>query len=180
MKKCINCNKVFSEDGHFCNECGALLTDVSVCRNCGKAIENESALFCSGCGAEIGGDTEVTKSNIKDAVQTSVEKLKENEFVKSVKNDIQNSQSVSMIKDKVKDATDSLKNKATGIPYYKKRKIGIFAGVFAAVVVLLLLVTSIHTCDECDKTYLGKKHTVTFWGETENLCKDCYDDFYRW
>ncbi len=134
MKKCNNCDKFFSAASHFCADCGSLLVDITVCPNCGKEIENEEAAFCSGCGAKIDSITEVNKTNIKDTIQTSVDKLKDNEFVKSVRNDFQNSQSVGIIKDKVKD--------------------------------------------ECDKTYLGKKHEVTFWGETENLCKDCYNDFY--
>ncbi|MCI9641691.1 MAG: zinc-ribbon domain-containing protein [Eubacterium sp.] len=178
MKKCNNCDKFFSAASHFCADCGSLLVDITVCPNCGKEIENEEAAFCSGCGAKIDSITEVNKTNIKDTIQTSVDKLKDNEFVKSVRNDFQNSQSVGIIKDKVKDATQNVKNTAAKMPYYKKKKIAIFAGIAAIIIILLLIVTSIHTCDECDKTYLGKKHEVTFWGETENLCKDCYNDFY--
>lgn len=185
MKKCNNCNKTFSESGNYCPDCGLPLVDV-VCPNCGKLIEDENAVFCSNCGSKIDSALDSEKSNVQKSVQNAVEKLKENEFVKSVKNDFQNSQSVSMIKDKVKDATNSIKNKTaevtsktSGVTPNNKKKIGVISGIVAVVIVLIAIVSCIHICDECDKTYLGIKHTVTFWGETENLCKDCYDDFYR-
>ncbi len=133
MKKCNNCDKFFSAASHFCADCGSLLVDITVCPNCGKEIENEEAAFCSGCGAKIDSITEVNKTNIKDTIQTSVDKLKDNEFVKSVRNDFQNSQSVGIIKDKVKDATQNVKNTAAKMPYYKKKKIAIFAGIAAII-----------------------------------------------
>ena len=179
MKKCNDCNKTFLEAGNYCPDCGLPLVNI-VCPSCGEAIENEGAVFCSSCGAKLNETSVLEKSNAQNHVQNAVDKLKENEFVKSVKQDFENSQSVNMVKDKVKDAAKNVKGKTSALPYYKKKKIGILAGVAAVIIVLLLIVTHIHTCEECDKTYVGKKYTVSFWGESESVCKECYDDFYRW
>lgn len=180
MKKCNNCNKILSETGNFCPDCGSPLVDVAVCLNCGNETENTNAEFCSVCGSQMYENTETQNKNVADNESTPVNRLKENEFFKSVKSDFQNSQSVNLVKEKVKDTAQNVKTKTSKLSYYQKKKIGIIAGICAVIVVLVVLATSIHTCDECDKTYLGKKHTVTFWGETENLCKDCYNDFYSW
>lgn len=53
------------------------------------------------------------------------------------------------------------------------------AAIVAGVLLLIfIIVASIHTCEECDKVYIGKENTISFFGETENVCKDCYNDFY--
>ena len=179
MKKCNNCNKIFQAEGNFCADCGAPLMDIVVCPNCGKEIENESASFCFDCGAKLNGSTEDKKANFKDTVQSSVDKLKESEFVKSVKNDLQNSQSVSLIKNKAIETANTVKIKAATATGVDKSKVGLVAAIMVVVIVIIGILANIRTCDECNKTYVGKKHTVSFWGETENLCKDCYDDFYR-
>ncbi len=121
MKKCNNCDKFFSAASHFCADCGSLLVDITVCPNCGKEIENEEAAFCSGCGAKIDSITEVNKTNIKDTIQTSVDKLKDNEFVKSVRNDFQNSQSASS-KTRVRRQHRMLKTRLQKCLITKKRK----------------------------------------------------------
>lgn len=177
MKKCNDCNKTFLEAGNYCPDCGLPLID-AVCPNCGKLIENEGAVFCSNCGSRIDASPTSEKSAAQSHIQNAVDKLTENEFVKSVKKDFENSQSVNMVKDKVKDVTENVKDKAAEIPYYKKKKIGIFAGIAAVIIVLLIIAANIHTCEECDKVYIGKKHSISFWGQSEDVCKDCYNDFY--
>lgn len=177
MKKCNDCNKTFSEAGNYCPDCGLPLIDV-VCPNCGKLIENEGAVFCSNCGSRIDALPTLEKSAVQSHIQNAVDKLTENEFVKSVKQDFGNSQSVNMVKDKVKDVTENVKDKASKLSYYKKKKIGIFAGIAAVLIILVVIISNIHTCEECDSVYFGKKYTVSFWGQREDVCKDCYKDFY--
>lgn len=178
MKKCENCNQSFFIKENYCCICGASLIDV--CSNCGKPIEDANAKFCYNCGVRIDSELVSKKTDTQKSVKNVTKKLLNNEFVKSVKQDFENSQSLGIVKEKVKDTAKSVKNKAPEVSSAQTKKIGIIGGVLAVIIVFVVLVTSIHTCDECDKTYFGKKHTVTFWGETENLCKDCYNDFYRW
>ena len=64
-----------------------------------------------------------------------------------------------------------------------KRNSGILKIVLpiaAVVIVILAVVLNIHTCEECGDVYFGKKNTISFWGESESVCKDCYNDFYMW
>lgn len=105
----------------------------------------------------------------------------ESNFVKSVKNDLNNSQSIDMVKNKAKSAAEKVKIVADDIQNgdaAKKKKIKIIAIAAVVVIVVLIIVTHIHTCEECEKVYFGNKHTISFWGESENVCKECYNDFY--
>lgn len=101
-------------------------------------------------------------------------KKSNNEFVESIKQDVETSQSISMIKDKTKSTFEKMQT-ADSTQKNKIKKISIAALV---IIVLLTVVTHIHKCDDCEKVYFGSKHTITYWGETEDLCKECYDDFY--
>lgn len=61
----------------------------------------------------------------------------------------------------------------------KKNKMIAILGVFAVIIAaIILIVTNMHTCEECNKTYLGKKYEIVFFGQSEIVCKDCYNDFY--
>ena len=78
------------------------------CKNCGSEL-NESVKFCENCGTKVNEDfTTVVQSVVKNAT----DKVKENEFVKSVKQDIENSQSLNIIKDKAKEGFNSAVDKA--------------------------------------------------------------------
>ena len=101
----------------------------------------------------------------------SVNKVKNSEFISSVRHDVGNSQSISYVKDRVKTAA----NKAGSIGSDKKKIIIIVSSVAAVLLLVLIVVFNIHTCDECGDTYFGKKYKVSFWGETEYMCKDCYN-----
>lgn len=105
----------------------------------------------------------------------------ENDFVKSVKNDLDNSQSINMIKNKAKTAVGKAKDAADNMQNAdaaKKKKMRIIVIIAVVLIVVLIIITHIHTCEECDKVYFGNKHTISFWDETEKVCKECYDDFY--
>lgn len=179
MKKCNACNQTFYSDGNFCPHCGAYpveeINDTEnttniVCSNCNTIIEEGNVSFCPNCGTNLC----IQKANVQASVKEVVNKVKENEFVKSVKQDVGNSQSINLIKDKVKSTAYKVKTTDTN----KRKKIKVIAIVAAVVIVVLIIITHIHQCNECDKVYFGNKHTISYWGETENLCKECYDDFY--
>lgn len=76
-----------------------------------------------------------------------------------------------MNKEKFQNTAEAIKSMDTG----KKKKIAV---IVAVIIVFLLIVTHIHHCDECDRTYFGNKHTLTSFGETYDLCKECYDGYY--
>lgn len=61
----------------------------------------------------------------------------------------------------------------------KKQKIGIIVGVIAALLIAIIaIVSNIHTCEECEKTYIGKEYKITFFDQSETVCKECYNGFY--
>ena len=155
------------------------------CSNCGKQLPEGSA-FCSGCGAQIKNQAvaseqenspqknAVNLDGIKNNLTNGVQKVKDNEFVKSVKEDIGNSASINIINDKVNETADKVKT-VNNAKNSKFKKIGIIA---IATIVIITVVSKIHTCEECDEVYFGKEYTISFWGETENVCEDCYNDWY--
>lgn len=155
------------------------------CSNCGKQLP-EGAAFCDGCGAQIIKQTvtsqqenspqqpAVNLEGIKSNLANGVQKVKDNEFVKSVKEDIGNSASINIIKDKVNETADKVKT-VDNSKKNKFKKIGIIAIIAIATITI---VSNIHTCEECEEVYFGKEYTISFWGETENVCEDCYNDWY--
>lgn len=59
------------------------------------------------------------------------------------------------------------------------KKIGIIAAVvLLAVIILAVIISNIHTCDECGDVYFGSKNEISFFGETEDICDDCYNDLF--
>lgn len=47
----------------------------------------------------------------------------------------------------------------------------------AVIVGGILLLTNIHTCDWCHKTYVGAQY-YDMWDTTELMCKDCALEYY--
>ena len=98
-KKCNTCNQTFDSDGNFWPHCGAYpveeINDTEnttniVCPKCNTIIEESNVSFCPNCGTNLG----VQKANVQASVKEVVNKVKENKFVKSVKQDVGNSQSI--------------------------------------------------------------------------------------
>lgn len=148
MKNCSNCGYTFDGPGNFCPQCGARIEEISYSQ------ESE------------------TPNNVEDEEK----KIKDNEFVQALKQDVGNSQSINMIKNKFESTSEKIKSADDR----KKKKFLIIGIIAAAIIVLLVIVTNIHQCEECEKIYFGKRHTISFFGESENVCKDCYNDFYSW
>ena len=87
--------------------------------------------------------------------------------VSSVKNDINNSETINQVKTKVSTLT-----------WWQKRNITIAAVVLLAVIILAVIISNIHTCDDCGDVYFGSKNESSFFGETEDICDDCYNDLF--
>ncbi|MGN0526706.1 MAG: zinc-ribbon domain-containing protein [Acutalibacteraceae bacterium] len=157
------------------------------CSNCGKEV-SDGAVFCSNCGANIGVlpvEDAVPGANVPNENQNSsvpnvgfedkINKVKDNEFVKAVKNDVGNSQSLNMIKGKVDTTVEKAKNSNITKKFNKK-----FVIIGIVVIAILVVVLNLHKCEECDEIYFGKKNVISFWGESSEVCDDCYEDFYSW
>lgn len=165
-------------------EAESFAEDVHTCPRCGEVLEGDFT-FCPYCGANLslcGSAASSGIKNIADSVKVEVkhaeQKLKENEFVRSVQDDFKNSRSVEMVKNAVGGAVNSA---SAGIKAKSNSGIlKIVLPIAAVVIVILAVVLNIHTCEECGDVYFGKKNTISFWGESESVCKDCYNDFYMW
>lgn len=181
--ECPNCHKTVN-DFRFCSICGCDMENYSdvaeseedkkkECPKCHHVIENEDAAFCEVCGTALNGEAKSVKKIIKE----SAEKVKDNDLVKAVKQDISGSQSIKVIKDKTKETIKKGKASTSKI---KTRTIKIIAVVVAILVVGATVALNIHTCEECEELYFGKKNKISWFGEHEYVCKDCYEDFYGW
>lgn len=120
------------------------------CKNCGQELELNQA-FCPTCGERVTTDNEPKAPAASGS------------FAQSIKNDIGKSESINMVKTKV-----------GGINNGQKKKIAIIVAVAVVLIVAISIFTHINTCDNCDKTYVGKKHYVVIWGKGANLCNDCF------
>lgn len=192
MKKCLNCGYETEEDLNFCPECGQKLSEsktddgvrnsdatneIKTCPRCGKAIDNDEALYCSSCGAFLNQESGTSSSDLnqdKSFISSVKSDLKNSEtinhmgsVVSSVKNDINNSETINQVKTKVSTLT-----------WWQKRNITIAAVVLLAVIILAVIISNIHTCDECGDVYFGSKNEISFFGETEDICDDCYNDLF--
>lgn len=57
--------------------------------------------------------------------------------------------------------------------------IGIVAAIILAVVIGVIgIFSNLHTCDECQRKYVGKEYYARGIFDDYRLCKDCYDVFY--
>lgn len=199
MKKCSSCNQVIDGCSGFCPYCGAKIEDevkpvnqspvanadsgmntvnqpaAAFCPKCGTPITQGSA-FCPGCGAQVGHSDFNAFSSMGNAVDGAVNKVKNSEFISSVRHDVGNSQSINYVKRRVKSAA----NNAGKLGSDKKKIIIIVSSVAAVLLLALIIVLNIHTCDECGDTYFGKRYKFTFLGETEYMCRDCYNDLTDW
>lgn len=61
-----------------------------------------------------------------------------------------------------------------------KKKGIIIGAVIAIVVIIIAIVANLHTCEESGKTYVGKENKITWFDQSETVCKECYNDFYSY
>lgn len=168
-------------------EAESFAEDVHTCPRCGEVLEGDFT-FCPYCGANLslcGSAASSGIKNIADSVKVEVkhaeQKLKENEFVRSVQDDFKNSRSVEMVKNAIGGAVSNIKTGSKKADSVEKIMKIVLPVVFGLIVVFGIVIgVNIHTCDECGKTYLGKEYTISFFGESVNVCKDCYEDVFEW
>lgn len=179
MKNCVNCGGCCNDDSlKSCPYCG---TDFPVqkqagfavqkCPKCGSERRSGSAAFCEICGYNFNAQQKPQPVVLQPAPPNTAVctacgcKLGDNNAAFCP-------QCGAPVKVQPVVTTDKPKLKL------KSNIVKIIAPIAAVVLLLIIVVSNIHTCEECDKTYLGKKYTITFWDESENVCKDCYEDFY--
>lgn len=197
--KCKKCGKEVINEAKFCSGCGAVLeqeieeTPVdefeAIC-SCGYAFDSENQQFCPKCGnkrkiilkncpfcnAPVLNHEDVfcSKCGKKYDQQSIVEKVKDYEFIKSVGEDLKNSQSIQ----KIKKSVDTGINKMNTADKKTKKIIIIASAVIIPVILLIVILCNIHVCDECGEKYFGAKNEISLWGETGQFCDDCYE--YYW
>lgn len=198
--KCIRCGYETEENVNFCPECGYKLTKLktengeegndkskktNTCPICGKEIDNNTAAFCSSCGASLNKDQYQEEKSDYDNVNNNPNRNES--FISSIKSDLKKSEAINQMGNVMSSVKNDLNNsesinqvktKIGSLSYYEKRNIKIAAIVAVFIMLLIIIITNIHMCDECGDVYFGKKHEIVFWGESESVCRDCYNDFY--
>lgn len=160
---CSGCGYLFGvENQQFCPKCGKKRKiKMHNCPFCNAPILNQDDVFCSVCGK-------------KYEQQSIADKVKDNELLKTVGEDIKNSKSLQ----KIKQSVDNGINKINKNDKNSKKKIGIAAAIIVPVLIILIVVLNIHVCDDCGETYFGARNKESFWGETYYVCDDCYDFYW--
>ena len=105
-------------------------------------------MFCMYCGTILEED-----SKFCIACGKSVKKTNENQLKTEIKN---------------------IEIKSTDIKTKGKRK---FFIIGAAIIGIFLLFANIHTCDWCNKTYIGAQY-YDMWDSSELMCKKCATQYY--
>ena len=186
---CTNCGTKVNCEEEFCAECGAAQKNgyQNYCFMCGEKLEPESK-FCTNCGTAFADNDapveSITEVGTENAAEEIVNKPGKKEFaiVNAVKKDLEASETAKILKNKTKEMTDTIsktvkeKSEKPGFTGKVKK----IAAVLAAVVAVVVIATSIHTCEECGEVYFGREHTISLFGEHEDVCKECYNDFYCW
>ena len=161
IRYCTKCRYELSNpDARFCPHCGTRIAKASEkpkCQNCGAELTDSGAQFCPYCGERTNGDTK--------------DELIEKQFERAAK-------AVSGAVKTVSNTTGTLVDKAKSLEPKKKKSAIIAAAASVFVIIALVLVLNIHRCDECDRVYFGKQYELSFFGETEKICGDCYHDWW--
>lgn len=174
---CTNCGKKVILDEKCCADCGVPTNSnfLQYCFACGEKTEPESAV-CKCCGTELmsGIDEKVPEFDSEKLVEKEVEEEsneKEIGLTEAIKNDLGNSETARLLKSKIEEKS--------GKSQFSRQK-KMIAALLAVVVLVFIIATNIHTCEECEKVYFGKEYSISFFGEHEGMCKECYDNFFCW
>lgn len=181
MKKCVNCANTCSDDtALFCPFCGAAYPkeqtqepehDFSLASTAEQDDTSERSESPVRSGSETARVIKGTASNV-------ARKVNNNAFVQAVRSDLRSSETIQTVKRTVSQTVDKAKSGVSDNTGGKGKRIAAIIAV-AVVVIGLTLGLGLHRCEECDEIYFGKQYKVSFFGETEKVCKDCYDDFYN-
>lgn len=126
------------------------------CKNCGYEVD-KSHDFCASCGTRVKTVAEQETGEAVSAVN----------FIQSIKSDIGNSQTISAVKAKV-----------TGADKASVKKYGIIVVAVIILIGAVSVLTNIHSCESCGKTYVGKKYRIQGIFNDYKCCEDCYRDYY--
>ncbi len=137
------------------------------CPNCGSKLE-KNVKFCGECGEQI----PFPQPPAIQSVRGCAESMREPAHNPNPVNELDCA--ANFVSDKPKVIKE--KNKKTKSGAVKKFIPLITVG--AVVLVAIVTILNIHTCEECDEVYFGVQNKISFLGETEKVCQDCYDDFY--
>lgn len=75
----------------------------------------------------------------------------------------------------------SFSKKIKGELTMKSKQKGIIIGAVVVIIIAIIaIIANIHTCKECDKTFIGKEYKITWFDQSETVCKECYNDFYAY
>ncbi len=197
---CKNCGNEETNESKFCSVCGSVIEIETeektideyeaVCGGCGYLFEDEKQMFCPKCGKKRKmilkncpfcnapvlnqDDAFCSVCGKKYEQQSIAEKVKDNEFVKSVGDDLKNSQSIQ----KLKNSVDKGINKINTANKTTKKKIIIAASIIIPFIILIVIICNVHVCDDCGEKYFGSRNEITMWGETGYFCDDCYEDYW--
>lgn len=181
---CTNCGNQITLREKYCARCGEAthLNHNQYCFMCGEKLSPESEA-CVNCGTRLidGFNGKFSDNDSETSAKNDIEnetKKKKFEIVNAVKSDLETSETAKIIKNKTKKFTNAVKEKSKKPAFTKKKKK--IAIILAAVTVVLVVGLNIHVCEECDNVYFGKKYSISLFGEHEDVCRDCHDDFYCW
>lgn len=197
--KCKKCGKEVINEAKFCSGCGAVLEqeievtpvdEMEASCSCGYAFDSENQQFCPKCGNKRKiilkncpfcnapvlnqGDVFCSVCGKKYEQQSITDKVKDNDFLKSVGEDFRKSQSIQKLKKTAENGIDKIKEADKNT----KKKMIIAASVIIPIIILIIIICSIHVCDDCGETYFGSRNKESMWGETWYVCDDCYDFYW--
>ena len=170
MKKCEKCGYTTERDARFCPQCGSPLEIQSsvgsedtvvlknICPNCHTPVSDPTSKYCYKCGAKLNNF-----AGHQNMSPPYYNKPKPNG--KSALNRI-----------------SSLENAVDGKLHIGPQNTRILLICVVCVLVLVIIASIlfpfIHRCDECGNIYFGKKNTISFFDLEEDVCDECYKDFY--
>lgn len=192
-KFCKNCGAEINYDFNFCEKCGAPCNAPVVQSEPTPVIHKKDSNPQPESNPEVLNNSKEVKQARVDLPESPspynptpvsnvngyVDKVKNSNFIKAVKEDVGSSQSLKMIKNKATEVINKNGNQNNTAASPKKQK-NIKAILIAAVVVIVVAIVglNIHVCDSCDDVFFGKGHKVGYDDNRGRICNDCYDGFW--
>lgn len=170
MKKCEKCGYTTEREAKFCPQCGSLMavqhsegsedTVVlkNICPKCHTPVSDPNSKYCYKCGASLNSFAGYESTFPPYANNRKFQNRNLSNHLSSFE---------TAINKKIHIGSDNIRILIICI-----------VSILVMVVVVSVLAVSIHKCDECGDIYFGKKNTISFFGVEEDVCDDCYDDFY--
>lgn len=170
MKKCEKCGYTTEREAKFCPQCGSLMSVQNsegsedtvvlknICPKCHTPVSDPNSKYCYKCGTRL--NNFVGHENLYPP-QYNNKKLEN----KNVLNTFSSFEA-------------AVNEKLHMSPQNSKILIICLSCILVVVIIASILFSCIHKCDECGDVYFGKKNTISFFGMEEEVCDDCYSDYY--